>query len=310
MDFTVLGKTGLKVSIMGFGCGGPSRAGRSYGKSESDSVGVLREALESGINFVDTAEAYETETAVGKALRETGRDGVILSTKKSLPESLTPQQVAEGLEASLSRLGTDYIDVYHLHGLDLARYQFVIDEIVPVLIKLRDQGKIRYLGVTERFGRDLQHAMLQRALQDDIWDVVMVGFNMLNQSARHTVFPLTLEKNVGVLIMFAVRRALSRTERLRAVIDDLTAKGLLDADRIDPGDPLGFLVHEGGAVSVPDAAYRFCRYEPGVHVVLSGTGNPEHLRDNIASLTRPPLPEADTERINSLFAGIDCVSGN
>ena len=66
-------------------------------------------------------------------------------------------------------------------------------------------------------------------------------------------------------------------------------------------DPLGFLIHEGGAESVIDAAYRFARHEPGVDVVLFGTGDPEHLRTNIASLLAPPLPEADRDRLASLF---------
>ena len=69
--------------------------------------------------------------------------------------------------------------------------------------------KLRFIGITEGFNSDSGHDMLQRALQDDVWDVMMVGFNILNQSARERVFPTAMEKNVGILIMFAVRRALS-----------------------------------------------------------------------------------------------------
>lgn len=309
MEYTILGRTGLKVSVMGLGCGGPSRAGQSYGRSEDESVAVVREAMDMGINFIDTAERYGTEVIVGKALKDSGRHGVVLSTKKALPKSLTGADVVAGLEASLKRLGTDYIDIYHLHGLKPERYEYCRDEIVPVLGKMRDQGKIRHVGVTELFGDDLRHEMLQQALKDDVFDVVMVGYNILNQTARATVFPLTVEKSVGVLIMFAVRRALSRPERLRTVVRELVQKGLIDADQLDLDDPLGFLVHEGGAVSVPDAAYRFCRHEKGVHVVLSGTGNPEHLKANLKSFSRSPLPETDVERLREVFARVDCVSG-
>lgn len=310
MDYTVLGRTGLRVSVLGFGCGGPSHVGRKYGKSESESVAVIRAAIDNGINFIDTAEVYETEHLVGKALKETGRERIVVSTKKTLSPSLTARQVVDSLEASLRRLGMDYVDIYHLHGVLPNRYKYCCDEIVPVLCRMRDQGKLRYIGITERLRHDLQHTMLQRALRDDIWDVIMVGYNILNQSAKRTILPLTRKKNVGVLVMFAVRRALSRPERLKEVVTELVDNDLLDGSQLDPDDPLGFLIHAGGAVSVPDAAYRFCRYEPGIHVVLSGTGNMAHLHENIASFSRPPLPEADVTRLQKLFGSIDCVSGN
>ena len=309
MDYAVLGRTGLRVSVMGLGCGGPSRAGQSSGKTENESVAVIREAIDSGINIIDTSEAYGTETLVGKAVKEAGRDGILISTKKKLPEGLNSRDVVEAVEASLKRLGTECIDIYHLHALKLPRYDFCCREIVPALLKLREQGKIRYLGVTEHFGQDLKHGMLKRALQDGVWDVVMVGFNILNQSAVETVFPAAQKKNIGVMIMFAVRRALSRPDRLNILIGELIEKGLINSQNIDPDDPLGFLTHPDGAVSVTDAAYRFCRFEPGVHVVLSGTGNPEHLRANITSFSRPPLPEPDVEHLREMFSRVDCVSG-
>jgi aryl-alcohol dehydrogenase-like predicted oxidoreductase len=78
---------------------------------------------------------------------------------------------------------------------------------------------------------------------------------------------------------------------------------------IDEDDPLGFLIHEGGAVSLQDAAYRFCRYEPGTHVILSGTGNPERLRENIASFSRPPLPQKDLLRLKNILRQVDSVTG-
>jgi len=307
---TILGRTGLEVTVMGFGCGGPSRAGQRTGRSESESIAVVRQALDAGINFVDTAEAYRTEEIVGQAIVGLDRNQLVISTKKSARQDTTAQDVVQSLEASLQRLGTDYVDVYHLHGVVLPDYEYLASEIVPVLQRLRDQGKIRYIAISERFGPDPQHEMLQRALQDDVWDVMMVGFNLLNQSARERVFPKTVEKNIGVLIMFAVRRALSQPERLTQTIDELIAAGQLNPQEIDRSDPLGFLVHEGGAVSIPDAAYRFCRDEPGTHVILSGTGNPAHLQANLASFERPPLPEADQHRVEYIFRNVDSVSGN
>lgn len=310
MDHTLLGRTGLEVSVMGVGCGGPSRMGQRSGKTEEESVAIIRQALDAGINFIDTAEAYETEDIVGKAIQGIDRGSVVLSTKIKTWDNLTPNDVQRSLEESLNRLGTDYIDIYHLHGVLLQDYDDLVSEIVPILQKMREQGKIRFIGITERFTLDPQHAMLQRALKDDLWDVMMVGFNILNQSARDLVFPKTVESNIGILIMFAVRLALSRPERLNELIRELIEKGQVNPSDVDGNDPLGFLVHEGGAVSLTDAAYRFCRYEPGAHVILSGTGNIAHLKANVESLSRPPLPREDLTKLKKLFQNVDSVSGH
>jgi L-galactose dehydrogenase len=310
MHTTMLGRTGLEVTVMGFGCGGPSRAGQSTGHTEAESVAVVRAAVEAGVNLIDTSEAYRTEDIVVQAIRGFDRDKLVLSTKKQVRGQITADDVRRSAEDSLRRLGTDCIDIYHLHAVELAQYDYLHAEVVPALLRLRDEGKIRFLGITERFGADTGHAMLQRALQDAVWDVMMVGFNILNQSARERVFPYTREKGIGVLIMFAVRRALSSPERLRAVVGELIERGELDPGEVDRQDPLGFLVHEGGATSIPDAAYRFARYEPGTDVILSGTGNLAHLQANLASFERPPLPEEDRQRLERIFRGVDSVAGN
>jgi len=265
--------------------------------------------LELGINFIDTAEVYGTEEIVGRGIKAVYRGYSVLSTKKSAQKRITQKDVQKSLEESPKHLGTDYVDIYHLHGVIPQDYDYLVSEIVPLFQKMRDQGKIRFIGITERFTYETQHAMLQRALQDDIWDVMMVGFNILNQSARDRVFKKTREKNIGVLIMFAVRLAFSRPERLRQLIEELIRMKQVNPSHIDENDPLGFLIHEGGAVSMTDAAYRFCRYEPGTHVVLSGTGNLDHLKANAESFSRPALPQEDLKRLKNLFHNVDSVSG-
>lgn len=315
MDTTILGRTGLRTSVMGLGCGGHSRLGLSTGKSEDNAIGIVREALALGVNFIDTAEGYGTEPVVGRALAAEGvrRAEIVLSTKASpriKDRRARPEEMRGRVDAALERLQTDYIDVFHLHGVSLNDYPYCADELYPALGALRAEGKIRFLGITEAFGPDPQHRMLSRALDDDLWDVVMVGFNLLNQSARDRVLARTREKGIGVLDMFAVRRALSRPDALRTLMQDLAGQGLVDPADYDGEDPLGFLLENGGAASIPDAAYRFCRWEPGIHVVLSGTGSVEHLRENAASLSRPPLPEEDVARLKALFEKVDSVSGN
>lgn len=310
MQYTTLGRTELRVSRMGLGCGGPSRVGRSTGKSEAEQIQIVQQALEAGVNFIDTAEAYQTEEIVGKALQGYKREQIVISTKKSTgKETLTPQQVQEGVEASLTRLGTDYIDVYHLHGVRPEQYDPLLTAVGPTLQRLQQQGKIRFIGITELTNNDPGHIMLQRALQDDLWDVMMVGFNLLNQSARERVLVEAQAKGIGILIMFAVRLALSRSERLQEVIQDLVTKGEIDPGEFNLADPLGFLIRDGGAVSLPDAAYRFCRDEPGTHVVLVGTGNPDHLQENIASFDRPPLAAPAVAKAKQLFRNVYSVSG-
>ena len=163
--------------------------------------------------------------------------------------------------------------------------------------------------MTEAFNGDRGHEMLRRTTRDDCWDVIMVGFNILNQSARDRVLAAAQKKNIGVLCMFAVRAALSRPEKLRQTVRELIAGGKLGGVSIDADDPLGFVVRDGGAASVVEAAYRFCRDEPGMHVILSGTGNIAHLDENIAAMQLPPLPPSVRDRLVQMFRGIDCVSG-
>jgi L-galactose dehydrogenase len=176
--------------------------------------------------------------------------------------------------------------------------------IAPALLKERDKGKLRFLGVTEAASSDDGHEMVALAAADGLWDSAMIAFHMLHQNARERVFPLTLQHRVGTLLMFAVRNIFSQPERLKATLRELAAAGAVPRALAESGDPLGFLIHDGGARSLVDAAYRFVVHEPGVDVVLFGTGEITHLRANIASLLAPPLPESDRDRLKKLFGGL------
>ena len=101
--------------------------------------------------------------------------------------------------------------------------------------------------------------------------------------------------------MFAVRSIFADPPRVAREMKELAAKGLVEKWLGETDDPLGFLVHEGGAANMIEAAYRFARHEPGVDVVLFGTGDAAHLRSNVASLLKPPLPEADRAKLAALF---------
>lgn len=313
MEQVTLGRTGLRVGVMGLGAGGHSRLGQSQGKSEAESIAVVRRALELGANLIDTAEAYKTEPIVGKAVAGVPRDSYVLSTKKGPRTPEGPISAADyraGVEAGLQRLGLDHVDILHVHGVKPDEYAHVREELIPVLLQLRDEGKIRWLGITENFGDDPTHVTLVTAIQDKVWDVMMVGFNLLNHSAREYVLPYTQAQGIGTLCMFAVRRALSNPEALKELIAKLVASGEIDLTGYNSEKPLDFLTAPNVASSLTEAAYRYCRHEPGMDVVLSGTGSIAHLEDNARALQMPPLPQQALDRVNKLFAGVDSVSGN
>ena len=310
MERTRLGRTGLSVSRIGLGCGGPSRLGQANGGSLDSGKRVIWRALELGIDFFDTAESYGTEGVLGEALREAGRrHDVVVSSKKSVWSSetksfITPEELRAGIDASLQRLGRDRIEVFHLHGLELAHVDYALSEMVPVLVRAREAGKIGHLAVSEAFMSDTEHHMLRRVVELDVFEVVMVGFNLLNPSARRTVLPVTRRRDLGVLIMFAVRRALTNPARLAEVVAGLIARGEVDRGALDARASLDFLG------DVRDAAYRFCAHEPGADLVLTGTGSPEHLEQNVRSLSAPPLEPALLERLERAFGHVSSVSAH
>jgi L-galactose dehydrogenase len=314
MEYTTLGRTGLRVSVAGLGCGGPSRLGLRDGADSSDhAISLIKQALDRGVNFLDTAENYGTEAVVGRAIRGSARDKLVISTKKTLPapNHENPQEeLRRGLERSLKLLDTDYIDVYHLHGVEPKDYQFAREKLMPEMRRLKEQGKIRFIGVSENFVQDPRHEMLQDSLEKDLWDVVMLGFNLLNPSARSTIFPVAQQKQVGMLNMFAVRRALSQPQRLKEIVGDLVAKGKIARGAVNSDEPLDFVLRESDAATLPEAAYRYCRHTPGVDVVLTGTGNPAHLQENIEAIMKPPLPEPVLDKLTAVFGNLDFLTGS
>jgi len=304
MHYTTLGKTQLKVSVAGLGCGGNSRLGLGTGLSEAQSVGLVQAALELGVNVLDTAAAYGTEVVVGKAIKGRPRDSIVISTKSHVStdgQPLSGAQVVANLETSLRRLDTDYVDLFHLHGLSPKAYDHAMANIVPALLRQKEMGKFRHLAVSETGPRDPGHKMLERATEDGVWEVVMLAFHMLNQNARKPVLERTQANGIGTLCMFAVRNIFSKPGLLQETVADLIAQGKLGKDAVDTSNPLGFLLGPGGAASVIDAAYRFARHEPGIDVVLFGTGSTHHLKTNIASILSPPLPAKDVARLYALF---------
>lgn len=308
MHYHPLGNTGLTVSVAGLGCGGNSRLGLGRGASFDECVGVARAAIDLGVNFLDTAEVYGTEEIVGAAVKAYDRDRLVISTKALFRTDDTADTVTQKVEASLKRLGLDHVDIFHFHAVGPTAYEHHRDVLAPALLRLREQGKVRHVGLTETGPRDPDQAMLSRAVEEAPWEVIMLAYSLVNQGARTRVFPVTVRRGIGTLLMFVVRNIFSNDAYRRAVFAKLVEDGRLDASLLSGGaDPLAFLVSEGGAASITDAAYRYARHEKGADVILFGTGNKAHVKANIESILRPPLPAPVVERLHRTFGHLSGV---
>jgi L-galactose dehydrogenase len=312
MDTVTFGRTGLRVGVAGLGCGGYSQLGRGTGATAEESIRLVHRAIDLGVNFLDTAPAYGTEDIVGRALIG-HRDRVVVSTKASPRNELgvvTPAELRHSLEVSLRQLGCDSVDVFHLHAVVPADYGYCVDALVPEMQRMRDDGLLRFIGVTEQFSADPSHQLLQRAVLDGCWDTIMVGFNLLNPSAGRVVLPAAKAADIGIEVMFAVRRALRSEGALVQAIRSWISEGRVTAAAVDDVAPLEWLLAEGVVQSLPEAAYRFARHESGCHVVLTGTGDIAHLEDNIRAIHGPRLPDAVRAALATRLRGLHDVTGD
>lgn len=284
MEYRRLGRTNLRVSMLGLGTGGPSQLGQKSGVPEAEAERVVRRALELGVNLIDTAADYgESESILGRALRGVPREDYVLCTKFSPARRSNPsngeglqlrtgEELVASCERSLARLVTDRIDVFQFHAVVPESYDHVRDVLLPVARQLQDQGKIRFIGLTESFALDHRREALRMALEDDLFDTLLVGYNLLTPGPEDDVFPLAQRRDAGVMVMCAVRRKIARQADLEALIQDLKRRGELPST-VDDHGPLDWLIHDG-IRSVTDAAYAFAAGHSAVATVLTGTRRP------------------------------------
>src|ERR1043165_5019784 len=161
MEYTTIGKTSLKVSVAGLGCGGFSRLGLPHGKTEDEAARLIHEAGDLGINPLDTAPVYGTEAVVGKALKSIARHSVVVATKAQVyrnKEWHTPERVVASLDNSLRLMGTDHVDVFQLHGITPGEeYRYSLETLGPPLLEQKTNGKTRHIGMTEQPVRSEEH---------------------------------------------------------------------------------------------------------------------------------------------------------
>ena len=320
MQYRTLGRTGLKISLLGFGTGGPSSLGQSSGMTQKEQTALVRRCFDLGINLFDTSSLYgRSEEILGQGLKGIPRDSYVLSTKwahatiwsspgegdEDGPLVEDPQDLIRGVEDSLGRLGTDHIDIFQFHGLRPQQYHEVVDRFCPAMKRLQQDGKVRFIGFTTRYIADPAHeaALLGLRTDPDLWDTIMLKYGILNQVAANEILPLALEHGTGVLNMAAVRIKLPQPDQLEALIADWRRRGMIPTDGLPEKNPLGWLVHDD-VDSVVSAGYKFAADHAAISTVLTGTANQAHLEENAAALEQPSLAESDRQRLVDIFGQI------
>lgn len=190
MERITLGRTGLTINRCGFG-GIPIQR-----VDEEQAVETVRHAVEQGVDFIDTSRAYTTsERRIGKALKLTDKN-VIIASKSA---SQKPEDVQADLETSLSELQIDHIDLYQCHFVrTIEDYQLVVKSggTLDTLAKAKENGLIGHIGITSH-----SLEVLDQAINDDLFETIMVCFSFLEPAAKKLIIPRAVDKNVGVIAM-------------------------------------------------------------------------------------------------------------
>jgi aryl-alcohol dehydrogenase-like predicted oxidoreductase len=308
MQYRILGRTGLRVSIIGLGT--MVHAGHFGPMKDSESLSAIDVGLEIGVNFIDTSDAYGagySETLLGKALRGR-RDKVVLATKggnvMTGPErgkrNFSSIYIVRVLEESLQRLQTDHVDLYQLHNptVDVIEH----GEVWEVLEKAKKEGKIRYYGVSIN---TMDEGIA--AVKNGRSDTIQVEYNLLTQEPAEKIFPLAQQANVGIIARIPLRRGvltgkMTVADEQRFQGEDVRArsfKGEAFAKELEKADQLRFLVH-GPVKSLGQAAIAFCVAHPAVSVTIPGCRNESQTRENTAA-GDIRLPAEDLAKVADLW---------
>lgn len=298
MQYRKLGNTGVDVSLLSYGTGGPSQFGLKTGLDDAGRTALVGRALELGVNLFDTAEAYNgVEELLGQALRWHIRDSYLIATKWSyrFPKGPTtdPDMAVRHLEQSLQRLGTDYVDIFQVHGMLPDHYDQWAEIFIPVMQRLQDQGKTRFLGVTEMLTMDSKHEGMSISMErhPDVWDSVMLKYGIMNQWAAKRALPLAASSSTGVLNMAPVRLTLTRPEKLNERMTEWGEDSGANALDWLSGGEASDLIRKG---------YQFAAEPEAVTTVISGTSSITHLEQNVAALDGT-LTDEEFDRLKSVY---------
>jgi len=329
MDMRVFGRTGMQLSVLGFGCG--AVGGLMVRGDPLDQERAVARAIEAGVNYFDTAVQYgngESEKNLGRVLQKLKPPNVAVGTKVRLPSvdfGRIGEAIAKSLEGSLARLRLGRVDIFHLHnaitesgGGEALSVRQVLGEVAPAFERLRQQGKTRFLGLTA-VG---ETAALHQVIDARVFDSAQVVYNMLNPSAAAALpanypaqdygrlFDRIKAAGVGVVgIRVLAGGALSGSPERHPIAspppEPIGSAMSYDAD-VARARRLMPLVAEGFAASLTEAAARFALSHPAMGTILVGMATPRQFEDALAAVRKGPLPGAALERLSALqqaFAG-------
>jgi len=326
MEMRTYGRTGMQLSVLGFGCG--AVGGLMVRGDPRDQERAIARALEAGVNYFDTAVQYgngESEKNLGRVLQTLNPADAIVGTKVRLPGAdygRIAEAITQSLDNSLTRLRRDQVDIFHLHnaithsgGGPALSVRQVLDEVVPAFRRLRDAGKTRFLGLTAVGDT----AALQKVVDSGAFDSAQVVYNMLNPSAAVALqanypaqdygrlFDHTKAAGTGVVaIRVLAGGALSGSAERHPIAspppEPIGSALSYDAD-ISRARRLMPLVAEGFAASLTEAATRFAITSPAVGTILVGMATPQQFEDALAAVQKGPLPPDALERLVALRQG-------
>ncbi len=306
MEYRTLGRTGLRVSDVGFGA--MTIGGEAFGPTDdAESLNALHHALDLGMNLIDTADAYgrgHSEDLIAQVLK-TRRKEVVLATKggnqytvRQGLRNFDPSYIAGALEQSLRRLGVDTIDLYQLHNPSAEVMRR--GEIFDLLDRCKREGKIRYYGVSLETAADGVVA-----IQTGKPDTLQVVYNILHQDPEDELFPLAQRDNVGIIARVPLERGVLSgrfTAPSSFARGDFRAR-MFSGQALAPLNAavakLGFLV-KGDVPNLANAALRFVLSHPAVSSVIPGIRTARQVDDNAAASGRR-LPDADVARLHDLY---------
>jgi len=329
MEMRVFGRSGMRLSALGFGCG--AVGGLMVRGDPADQERTIARALAAGVNYFDTAVQYgngESEKNLGRVLQTLKPTNVFVGTKVRLPSAAfgrIAEAVANSLEESLARLRRDRVDIFHLHnaitesgGAEALSIRQVLDDVVPAFERLRAQGKTRFLGLTAVGDT----AALHQAIDSGAFDSAQVVYSMLNPSAAVALpanypaqdyarlFDHTRAAGTGVIaIRVLAGGALSGSAERHPIASPPPApigSAMNYAADIARARRLLPLVEDGFAASLTEAATRFALANPAIGTILVGMATPQQFEDALAAIEKGPLPRAALDRLTSLqqtFAG-------
>ena len=284
MKYKSLGNTGLELSVLGFG-GAPigGKDGGAYGAfNEASAIKALHRALDLGINFIDTSPYYaltESESILGKALKGINRDDFIMASKVGRYDfdlfDFSAERVTKSVDESLARLGLEHIDVLQVHDIEFGNIQQVIDETLPALRKLQQDGKIRFLGVT-----GLPLKIYRLVLEQTDLDVILSYCHYsLNDNSLETLIPYLQEKQVGIISASPLSMALlaeGGPPEWHPASEEIKAAA---------SKAVRYCLDNG--TSLRQLALQYSTSNPDISCTVVGMQRPEFVESNVAALELP-----------------------